>query len=111
MERESDGRLAPVDPAHLPVDLPRPFAADEMTAWKGSKAVGNVKNNENNPLLNLFDNLSPAVKQPMMSAHGLAPNPADDRAGITRTFIPEIQTHFQAGAAASASALSLGSHP
>jgi hypothetical protein len=30
-----------------------------------------------NPLLNLFDNLSPAVKQSIMTAHGLAPNPAD----------------------------------
>jgi len=38
--------LAPADPAHLPVDLLRPFAADAMTAWKVSKAVGNVKNNE-----------------------------------------------------------------
>jgi putative SOS response-associated peptidase YedK len=38
--------LAPADPAHLPVDLLRPFAADQMTAWKVSKAVGNVKNNE-----------------------------------------------------------------
>jgi hypothetical protein len=25
-----------------------------------------------NPLLNLFDNLSPAVKQTILSAHGLA---------------------------------------
>jgi putative SOS response-associated peptidase YedK len=38
--------LAPVDPAHLPVDLLRPYAADEMTAWRASKAVGNVKNND-----------------------------------------------------------------
>jgi putative SOS response-associated peptidase YedK len=38
--------LAPVDPAHLPVDLLRPYVADEMTAWQVSKAVGNVKNND-----------------------------------------------------------------
>ena len=38
--------LAPTDPAHLPVDLLRPFPAEQMTAWKVSKAVGNVKNNE-----------------------------------------------------------------
>jgi putative SOS response-associated peptidase YedK len=41
--------LAPVDPAHLPVDLLRPYAADAMTAWKVGKAVGNVNNN--NPSL------------------------------------------------------------
>jgi putative SOS response-associated peptidase YedK len=38
--------LAPVDPAHLPVDLLRPYPANGMTAWKVSKAVGNVKNND-----------------------------------------------------------------
>jgi len=38
--------LAPVDLAQLPVDLLRPFPADMMTAWKVSKAVGNVKNDE-----------------------------------------------------------------
>jgi putative SOS response-associated peptidase YedK len=38
--------LAPVDPAHLPVDLLSPYAAEEMTAWEVSKAVGNVKNND-----------------------------------------------------------------
>jgi len=38
--------LAPLDLAHLPVDLLRPFPADMMTAWKVSKAVGNVKNDD-----------------------------------------------------------------
>jgi putative SOS response-associated peptidase YedK len=38
--------LAPADPAHLPVDLLKPFDAEQMAAWKVSKAVGNVKNNE-----------------------------------------------------------------
>ena len=37
--------MAPADPAHLPVDLLRPYRADEMKAWKVSRAVGNVRNN------------------------------------------------------------------
>jgi putative SOS response-associated peptidase YedK len=37
--------LAPADPAHLPVDLLRPFPADEMKAWKVGADVGNVRNN------------------------------------------------------------------
>jgi hypothetical protein len=38
--------MAPADPAHLPVDLLRPYPADGMTVWKVSSAVGNVKNDE-----------------------------------------------------------------
>jgi putative SOS response-associated peptidase YedK len=38
--------MAPADPARLPVDLLRPYPAEEMTAWKVSAAVGNVRNNE-----------------------------------------------------------------
>jgi len=38
--------LAPADPAYLPVDLLRPFPAEEMTAWKVSSAVGNVRNDD-----------------------------------------------------------------
>jgi putative SOS response-associated peptidase YedK len=38
--------LAPIDRAHLPADLLRPFPAEQMTAWKVSKAVGNVRINE-----------------------------------------------------------------
>jgi putative SOS response-associated peptidase YedK len=38
--------IAPADPAKLPVDLLRPYPAEEMTAWKVSAAVGNVRNNE-----------------------------------------------------------------
>jgi putative SOS response-associated peptidase YedK len=38
--------MAPADPAQLPVDLLRPYPAEEMTAWKVSSAVGNVRNNE-----------------------------------------------------------------
>jgi putative SOS response-associated peptidase YedK len=37
--------MAPADPAQLPVDLLRPYPADEMKAWKVSRAVGNVRNN------------------------------------------------------------------
>jgi putative SOS response-associated peptidase YedK len=29
----------------LPVDLLRPYPADEMKAWKVSREVGNVRNN------------------------------------------------------------------
>jgi hypothetical protein len=29
----------------LPVDLLKPFPAEEMTSWKVSAAVGNVRNN------------------------------------------------------------------
>ncbi|MGB6689271.1 MAG: SOS response-associated peptidase family protein [Terracidiphilus sp.] len=35
--------LAPADPSQLPVDLLRPYEADEMKAWKVSAAVGNVR--------------------------------------------------------------------
>jgi putative SOS response-associated peptidase YedK len=44
--KDYDRWLAAVDLAHLPVDLLRPFPADMMTAWKVSKAVGNVKNDD-----------------------------------------------------------------
>ena len=37
--------LEPGDPSHLPVDLLRPFNADEMTAWNVISDVGNVRNN------------------------------------------------------------------
>jgi putative SOS response-associated peptidase YedK len=43
--------LDPGDPAQLPVDLLRPYPAEEMRAWKVSAAVGNVRNN--NPELRL----------------------------------------------------------
>jgi putative SOS response-associated peptidase YedK len=38
--------MVPADPAKLPVDLLRPYPAAEMTSWKVSAAVGNVRNNE-----------------------------------------------------------------
>jgi putative SOS response-associated peptidase YedK len=37
--------LQPGEPSHLPVDLLRPFPADEMKAWKVGPDVGNVRNN------------------------------------------------------------------
>lgn len=37
--------MAPADPAHLPVDLLRPYPAEEMKAWKVSRDVGNTRNN------------------------------------------------------------------
>ena len=41
-----DRWLAPAERSHLPVDLLRPYPADEMKAWKVSPRVGNVRNNE-----------------------------------------------------------------
>jgi putative SOS response-associated peptidase YedK len=37
--------LAPADPLRLPVDLLRPFPAEQMKAWEVGSAVGNVRNN------------------------------------------------------------------
>jgi putative SOS response-associated peptidase YedK len=37
--------LAVADAAHLPVDLLRPYPAEEMKAWRVGKDVGNVRNN------------------------------------------------------------------
>ncbi len=37
--------LEPGDPSHLPIDLLRPYPAEEMKAWKVGSAVGNVRNN------------------------------------------------------------------
>ena len=37
--------LEPGEPTHLPVDLLKPYPAEEMKAWKIGSAVGNVRNN------------------------------------------------------------------
>jgi putative SOS response-associated peptidase YedK len=37
--------MALTEPSHLPVDLLRSYPAEEMTTWKVSRAVGNVRNN------------------------------------------------------------------
>jgi putative SOS response-associated peptidase YedK len=44
-QRDYERWMAPADPAHLPVDLLRPYPAEEMVAWKVDSAVGNVRNN------------------------------------------------------------------
>lgn len=38
--------LTPADPARLPVDLLRPYDADQMTMWKVSARVGDVRIND-----------------------------------------------------------------
>ena len=38
--------MAPTDPGHLPIDLLKPFPAEEMKAWKVGRAVGNTRNND-----------------------------------------------------------------
>jgi putative SOS response-associated peptidase YedK len=44
--RDYERWLAPTEPAQLPVDLLRPYPAEEMKAWKVGKAVGNTRNND-----------------------------------------------------------------
>lgn len=44
--RDYDRWLAPGDPSQLPVDLLKPFPAEEMKAWPVSPRVGNVRNND-----------------------------------------------------------------
>jgi putative SOS response-associated peptidase YedK len=41
-----DRWLEPGDPNRLPVDLLRPYPAEEMVAWRVGKSVGNVRNND-----------------------------------------------------------------
>ena len=38
--------MAPTNPAHLPVDLLRPYPAEKMKVWKVGKAVGNTRHND-----------------------------------------------------------------
>jgi putative SOS response-associated peptidase YedK len=42
--KDYDRWLTPGDPQRLPVDLLRPFPAEQMRAWKVDRKVGNVKN-------------------------------------------------------------------
>jgi putative SOS response-associated peptidase YedK len=42
--KDYDRWLSPGDPARLPLDLLRPYPAEEMTAWKVDAKVGNVRN-------------------------------------------------------------------
>jgi putative SOS response-associated peptidase YedK len=43
--KDYDRWTAPAGPERLPVDLLRPYDADQMIAWKVGAAVGNVRNN------------------------------------------------------------------
>ena len=43
--RDYERWLEPGEPTHLPIDLLRPYPAEEMKAWKVGSAVGNVRNN------------------------------------------------------------------
>lgn len=43
--RKEYGRWLDSDPAQPPIDLLRPYPAEEMKAWKVSQRVGNVRNN------------------------------------------------------------------
>ena len=38
--------MEPGEPAHLPVDLLRPYSAEEMAAWPVNARVGNIRNND-----------------------------------------------------------------
>jgi putative SOS response-associated peptidase YedK len=44
--KDYDRWLEPGDAQRLPVDLLRPYPAEEMKAWRVSKRVGNVKNDD-----------------------------------------------------------------
>ena len=44
--RDYERWLAPTDPAHLLIDLLKPYPTEEMKAWKVGKAVGNTRNND-----------------------------------------------------------------
>jgi putative SOS response-associated peptidase YedK len=41
--KDYDRWLAPGDPERPPVDLLRPFPAEQMISWKVDRKVGNVK--------------------------------------------------------------------
>lgn len=45
-KKDYDRWMAPAEPSHLPVDLLKPFPAEDMAAWKVDQAVGNVRNDE-----------------------------------------------------------------
>lgn len=43
--KDYDRWMAPADAGRLPIDLLKPYPAEEMKAWKVGSAVGNVRNN------------------------------------------------------------------
>src|ERR1019366_1677586 len=57
--------MAPTDPAHLPVDLLRPYPANEMKAWKVSRAVGNVRNNSPGLIVPIREDEASATTLPL----------------------------------------------
>jgi putative SOS response-associated peptidase YedK len=44
--RDYERWMVPADPAKLPVDLLRPYPAEEMRAWRVGNDVGNTRNNK-----------------------------------------------------------------
>ncbi len=44
--KDHDRWLTPGDPAQPPIDLLRPYPAEQMTAWKVARQVGNVRNDD-----------------------------------------------------------------
>ena len=50
--------MASTDPAHLPVDLLKPYPAEEMKVWKVGKAVENTRNNDASLLEPLRENVA-----------------------------------------------------
>jgi putative SOS response-associated peptidase YedK len=44
--RDYERWMEPGEPSHLPVDLLRPYPAEEMAAWPVSARVGNIRNND-----------------------------------------------------------------
>ena len=44
--RDYERWMAPAEPSRLPLDLLRPYPPEDISAWKVSRAVGNVKNDD-----------------------------------------------------------------
>jgi putative SOS response-associated peptidase YedK len=51
--------LEPGEPSHLPVDLLKPYPAENMKAWKVKRDVGNVRNNRPELVEPIEDRLTP----------------------------------------------------
>jgi putative SOS response-associated peptidase YedK len=66
--KDYDRWLQPGNPERPPIDLLRPFDADQMTAWKVGKAVGNVKNDR-------ADLMEPASDAPKATDDSSADSP------------------------------------
>jgi putative SOS response-associated peptidase YedK len=55
-------RWLDVDSSQLPMDLLRPYEADQMTAWEVDKRIGNVRNDSPE----LFEEQSTPPKEPSL---------------------------------------------